>query len=290
MVAQQIRSKNSSTRRKGGRNGYEFPSVIETDWQLPKDLEVKPFAGKRRYMGTDGYSIFGRLEGRPVNPAKWKEPPHRTFVNLPCKPTSVPEMEMIDPNAMLGFIRRCGFLYAISQSDDPRMARGMSRLGYSDHLNGADDRLMPVEGSRNLQSISELALGLSLKSLLEDPTVPLSQALLKFVWQSNDRQILADFAQHASRGLASYCDFETGEIITTIKSVWALVCLLIVRDRAAGRTAVCANPECPAPYFLKSRKTQKICEAGECVAWAQRNYARKWWRENESKAAKGVAK
>jgi len=149
---------------------------------------------------------------------------------------------------------------------------------------------MPVEGSRNLQSISELALGLSLKSLLEDPTVPLSQALLKFVWQSNDRQILADFAQHASRGLASYCDFETGEIITTIKSVWALVCLLIVRDRAAGRTAVCANPECPAPYFLKSRKTQKICEAGECVAWAQRNYARKWWRENESKAAKGVAK
>ena len=192
---------------------------------------------------------------------------------------------MIDPKAMLAFTRRYGFLYKVSKDFDPHTAYSASRLEYSVFLKEGNC-LMPVEGSRNLQSISKMAPRYSLKLLLQDPTVPWSQALLKFVWQSNDRLMLAEFASHASRGLDSHCDLETGEVIISIKSIWALICLLIVRDQAAGKTAVCANPECPAPYFLKSRKTQKICEAGECVAWAQRNYALKWWRENESKASK----
>jgi len=298
MVSQNVRSKNSSARRKRNR-GYVFPCDIETDWQLPEGLELGPFVGPHNYSfnvlsphkGTDGYSIFGKIEGSRVNPASWKESPHRAFVNLPSRATSTSEMEMIDPKAMLWFTRRYGFLCGVSKSSNrPPSYDPTLRIEYLACLKEANDCLMPVEGCMNLQSIVRLASKYGLKLLLEDRTVPWSQALLKFVWQSNDRQILADFANHASRDLTSHCDYETGEIITTIKSVWSLICLLIVRDRAAGKTAVCANPECPAPYFLKSRKTQKICEAGDCVAWAQRNYALKWWRENESKASKGATK
>lgn len=43
--------------------------------------------------------------------------------------------------------------------------------------------------------------------------------------------------------------------------------------------ARCHNPDCPAPYFLARRKDQKYCERGDCTAYAQRQYALKWWKE-----------
>lgn len=53
--------------------------------------------------------------------------------------------------------------------------------------------------------------------------------------------------------------------------------LLFMRDRLQGKTAICENPECPAPYFLRKRKTQKFCEAGPCVEYGARLRANKWW-------------
>jgi hypothetical protein len=42
---------------------------------------------------------------------------------------------------------------------------------------------------------------------------------------------------------------------------------------------VCANPECPAPYFLAIRKSQKYCNA-DCATPSQREFKRKWWVEH----------
>ena len=44
------------------------------------------------------------------------------------------------------------------------------------------------------------------------------------------------------------------------------------------KMAVCGNPECPAPYFLKKRATQRFCERGPCVEYGQRQHALNWWR------------
>lgn len=49
------------------------------------------------------------------------------------------------------------------------------------------------------------------------------------------------------------------------------------------RFAVCANPECPAPFFLSRRRTQKYCESGECTRYAQRERALAWWRREGNK-------
>lgn len=46
--------------------------------------------------------------------------------------------------------------------------------------------------------------------------------------------------------------------------------------RLAERLVVCANPECPAPFFVRKRKNQAQCSE-ECAAWAQRNWKRDWW-------------
>jgi hypothetical protein len=61
---------------------------------------------------------------------------------------------------------------------------------------------------------------------------------------------------------------------------WVTAYLLFIQDGHAGRTAVCENPECVAPYFVRKRNTQKFCEAGPCVAYGARLRANKWWHEH----------
>lgn len=61
------------------------------------------------------------------------------------------------------------------------------------------------------------------------------------------------------------------------KDLWTMICFLFLRDLTAGKLGICENPDCPAPYYKKKRSTQKFCEAGPCVAFAQRQYALRWW-------------
>jgi hypothetical protein len=44
-----------------------------------------------------------------------------------------------------------------------------------------------------------------------------------------------------------------------VDSLWTLIQILVLRDSAAEKTDKCANPDCPAPYFLRTRKGQKFC-------------------------------
>ena len=76
-------------------------------------------------------------------------------------------------------------------------------------------------------------------------------------------------------------DLRTGKLLplpTTLRVRIAMACL-----EHYSRMKVCANPDCKFPYFLAGRKTQRVCEQGECTAWAQRQYANKWWKENRAK-------
>ena len=58
------------------------------------------------------------------------------------------------------------------------------------------------------------------------------------------------------------------------------VMLLLLRDLSRGRTAICANPQCVSPYFVKRRRTQKYCMAGPCTEHSQREHKREWWRKH----------
>jgi hypothetical protein len=44
-----------------------------------------------------------------------------------------------------------------------------------------------------------------------------------------------------------------------------------------SKMAVCGNPGCPAPYFLKARRTQQFCEVPVCIAYGQKQHKREWW-------------
>jgi hypothetical protein len=80
-------------------------------------------------------------------------------------------------------------------------------------------------------------------------------------------------------------------VLLATYDLWILIKYLFLLDHTAHKTGVCGYPDCPAPYFLKRRKDQKFCERGSCTAYAQRQYALKWWRDKgERKRAKMRAK
>lgn len=57
----------------------------------------------------------------------------------------------------------------------------------------------------------------------------------------------------------------------------------------AKNTKKCQNPECPAPYFFATRRSQRFCGT-ECAKLAQRESKRKWWRANGPNWRKARAK
>lgn len=265
MVAQQTRSKTSSA-RKNAKGTYAFRSLIKLDWQLPIEPELDSDIQQNLAGGIAEYLLLAKPGEFTADSARWKTPPHRAFVNLPVSTTPELGMEIVDPKALLGFSRRYGFL---------------------EHRTVRDRWVLKVESSASLERISAETARYGPVEFRELLGMK-SQAVLKYAWKTGDRQAIDEIASAAK--LQSGIDIATGAVVSHVPDAWTLICLLFGRDHAAGRTAICANPDCPAPYFLKSRKTQKFCEAGECVAWAQSNYALKWWRENESKAAKAKQK
>lgn len=74
------------------------------------------------------------------------------------------------------------------------------------------------------------------------------------------------------------------------KDLWASICFLYLRDAQAGKLGFCGNPDCPAPYFRKKRKTQKFCEAGPCADFARRKYALRYWNTEGKKKRDKQAK
>jgi hypothetical protein len=65
----------------------------------------------------------------------------------------------------------------------------------------------------------------------------------------------------------------------TSTDLWTLIRCLYLLDSGAGKIGYCENPGCPTPYFVKRRRTQKLCELGPCTDWAHRRDALKYWNQ-----------
>ena len=255
---------------------------------MPKEPVLGPNTQHNLAGGLEKYSIFANPGLAPPNPKRWKDPVHRHFVNLPVNSTLELGTEIITPEAMLAFSRCHGLLAWLDLSVSPKLLHPyFKREGL---LNLVDERyewVMIVESSPSLETISNRINDYSAKEFRE---LSSCQSLLKYAWKSGDSRAVEAIAAMTAESLRPQVDVRSGAVVIKVAAPLILIRMLFLRDHALGKTAVCANPECPAPYFIKSRRTQKICEAGGCVAWAQRNYALKWWRDNESKASKGKLK
>jgi hypothetical protein len=101
---------------------------------------------------------------------------------------------------------------------------------------------------------------------------------LRVMWRENvlsDRAI--EFLHVQLRNVITRFEVTRERIEIKPRDLWQTAFLLFITDHLQGKTGICENPECPNSYFIKKRASQKYCESGGCVAYAQRKYAREWW-------------
>lgn len=63
--------------------------------------------------------------------------------------------------------------------------------------------------------------------------------------------------------------------------VGTFACICLISDLMEKRAAVCASPDCPAPYFVRARKGQKFCSHTCAILISVRRL-----RERQKKAMK----
>jgi hypothetical protein len=72
-------------------------------------------------------------------------------------------------------------------------------------------------------------------------------------------------------------DWQRGEFVYIPRSEFDEAVYTLFRRSALSK--VCANPDCPAPYFIAGRTTQQYCSE-KCSGVLQRTHKLRWWKEH----------
>jgi hypothetical protein len=119
------------------------------------------------------------------------------------------------------------------------------------------------------------------KFTIDSATFIAKQDDLRHAWPDKDGVedigALVGFEGEVEEGFDTDVVISGGYVHLRPRDLWASICFLYLWDSQAQRLGFCGNPDCPAPYFRKKRKTQKYCEQGPCVQHAQRQYSLDWW-------------
>jgi len=245
-------------------NSQPIHGSLFCDWRLPETADVEERPGI--FGNIILYAISGSI-GTASADCRGKKP-HMAFANLPTTPSSEADSgPLVDPKAMKKFIKQYGPLSTTTDTNyKDWFERGSLYLA---------DRLKVVEeyAERTSESDWKKAVGEALAAADR-------QDLLRYAWRTTDPRALEEIERRMD-GIKY--EFERGRLQVKVKNVWSLICFLFLQDHGAGKIAVCENPDCPTPYFVKKRSTQKVCEAGDCSAWAQREYSLKSWRKKHQK-------
>jgi hypothetical protein len=71
---------------------------------------------------------------------------------------------------------------------------------------------------------------------------------------------------------------------------WRRVAAAFLRGLTfSNRLCVCGNPECPAPYFVATKKNQRYCSE-KCAGWAKREAKKAWWDQHGSERRRSERK
>jgi len=215
--------------------------------------------------GTSSYVLHGKFSSEVLVSVLWKEPPHMVLANIRASdPAGALQLQYggspPDRREVQAFIRRYGVLRyrADSPRIDPSEAATLAQTPEHDFAVSSDE----VAGA---------------------------QSLLRRGWDGDpaavsEIQHAAESSVTVSVPASEYEKPENGAVVKLIANdLWNFLCILFMRDYATGKIGKCAHPECPAPYFVKRRRTQTVCEVGTCSAWAQRKYALRWWNEEGQK-------
>jgi predicted RNA-binding Zn ribbon-like protein len=109
--------------------------------------------------------------------------------------------------------------------------------------------------------------------------------MLREAWRGDPfaLQIVQQLAQASARIVVA----KNGQLELVIDDLLGTASILFLHDFSAGRLGICANPHCPSPFFVRSRRTQKFCDMPVCMAYSHRVSANNYWaRRKEKEQAK----
>jgi len=98
--------------------------------------------------------------------------------------------------------------------------------------------------------------------------------------------VRARIMEHAS----VWADWRRGQFVHAPRTEFQKALYALLQN--SWRARVCANPDCPAPYFLAAKGMQRYCSDG-CSVVFQREWKRRWWamhREEQNAARSKKAK
>ena len=75
-------------------------------------------------------------------------------------------------------------------------------------------------------------------------------------------------------------DWARGSLVPQFETQFQRACYVLLKNSA--RAKFCPNPECPAPYFIARRATQKYC-CLDCLKPFQKKWRLDWWNRAGSK-------
>jgi hypothetical protein len=222
---------------------YPIPAVLRFSGRAPNWTQIRG----RHVVGTLGPLLTGV--------GRWNEPPHQVFANLPRFDLVVTGATGILDNPQGRDLRRDAAGNMLPELVELKAMEAFVKkhgvlCGQVDETTGRFDE--------------------------DAATFTDAQDTLRKAW-SGDSEAINEIGGQTQDALVARPSIKARSVELTIDNLWSLICVLFLMDHAAGKTGVCGNPECPAPYFLRKRKDQKYCERGKCSAYAQRKYALGWW-------------
>jgi hypothetical protein len=249
MVKQRSEAKTSST--KSSEYKFSRGKVTPIAW-LPETANLI------FHQGDTKFEISGTLR-EDVTEERWSEPPHIAFANLRVE----------DPQAVDAFVKRYGILHWNAASR--AFPEKESNVGTRENILRIRDRNQQELKTRLENAIQGSPRPENRQFSVESFGLFLDQDHLQGVWED------AEPVEELEAQVAASVVIKQDIVELVSEDLWALICFLSVRDYKTERLGICENPDCPARYFRKNRRTQKFCEQGPCVAYAQRQYSLGWW-------------
>jgi len=153
--------------------------------------------------------------------------------------------------------------------------------------------LLPADDPRAGDPEPVIALGYLLRSIWREHGTPQGDPALIALLFIGDPYLFVLRALKWKRGLAEPVDSEfygTVNLLSVLlqvsidwshgrlayKPVTPLQSALHLLVQKSDLAKVCANTDCPAPYFIANRTIQKYCCA-DCMAPFRREWKMKWW-------------
>lgn len=178
-----------------------------------------------------------RYYGAGIEP-NWPDAPHVALANL-----------RLERAALKMFTRRYGPLAAPpekwSLADKLKLAIAKKR---------GDDPLWTVAVPRSRFHIADLERVTEMQRLLRNAWRNDSDAIVKI-----EPGMSATLWFGVTERRLGLKDAPADALTIFVDDFWHFIRAAFLIDYKAGRTAVCKNPDCPAPYFLRSRKGQEFC-------------------------------